>query len=140
MQHVRSKNKKRTPTSPAVPKTHHEIHSRPANATASRWRATKHVPCVKKPILARVHRSRVRLNRPRAAVTDSTCREVNEARRPHTCIRPCAFEEKKTGKRHEIPPRPKHTSKSSTARRPRSPRDDMQRNTSHAFAHTRPLP
>ena len=28
-----------------------------------------------------------------------TSREVNEARRPHTCSRPCAFEEKK---KHEI--------------------------------------
>ena len=28
-----------------------------------------------------------------------TSREVNEARRPHTCCRPCAFEEKKTKKK-----------------------------------------
>ena len=33
-----------------------------------------------------------------------TSREVNEASRPHTCSRPCAFEEKK-----HIPPHPKHT-------------------------------
>ena len=38
-----------------------------------------------------------------------TCREVNEASRPHACSRPCAFEEKKRTQKHEIPPHPKHT-------------------------------
>ena len=34
-----------------------------------------------------------------------TSREVNEARRPHTCSRPCAFEkEKKTSKKNEKNP------------------------------------
>ena len=36
-----------------------------------------------------------------------TSREVNEARRPHTCSRPCAFEEKTTKKKHEDPAAPK---------------------------------
>ena len=31
----------------APPKTHHKIHSSPATATTSRWRATKHVPRVR---------------------------------------------------------------------------------------------
>ena len=35
-----------------------------------------------------------------------TSREVNEARRPHTCSRPCAFEEKKTGKKRRNPAAP----------------------------------
>ena len=71
------------------------------------------------PTLVRFHRSRVCGNRPRTALAISknhesytytqtddsimapctlsgTSREVNEARRPHTCSRPCAFEEKKT--------------------------------------------
>ena len=30
----------------APPKTHHEMHGRPANATNSRWHAAKHVPRV----------------------------------------------------------------------------------------------
>ena len=41
---------------------------------------------------------------PRAASPLSpytTSREVNEARRPHTCSRPCAFEEKKRRKKKE---------------------------------------
>ena len=50
-------------------------------------------------------------------------RKVNEARRPHTCSRPCAFEvrRKKRKKKHEISPGPKHTTKSTAARRPRPP-------------------
>ena len=73
-----------------------------------------------------------------------TSREVNEARRPHTCSRPYAFEveEKKTEKKQtrQNPPHPKHTTKSTAARRPRPPRDGARRNTSHALAHTCPLP
>ena len=70
-------------------------------------------------------------------------REVNEARWPHTCSRPCAFEEKrkiekKTRKKN--PPDPKHTTKSTAARRPRPTRDRIRGNTSHALAHTLPLP
>ena len=55
--------------------------------------------------------------------------EVNEASWPHTCSRPCAFEEKKISKKqkHEknIPPHRKHTTKSTAARRPRSPQDGV---------------
>ena len=68
-----------------------------------------------------------------------TSREVNEAMRPHTCSRPCAFEEKKE-KKHEMPPHLKHTTKSTAAQRPRPLRDGARRNTAHALAHTRPLP
>ena len=68
-----------------------------------------------------------------------TSRQVNEARRPHTCSRPCALEEKKKEK-NEIPPHAKHTTKSTATRRRRPPRDGVRRNTSHALAHTRPFP
>ena len=71
----------------------------------------------------------------------TTSREVNEARLPHTCSRPCAFEEKITGrtKPEKNPPHPKHTTKSTATKRPRATRDGMQ-NTSHRLARTRPLP
>ena len=42
-------------------------------------------------------------------------------------------------KKNEIPPHPKHTTKSTAARRPRPPRDGVRRNTSHASAHNRTL-
>ena len=35
----------------------------------------------------------------RVVYMNSTSREVNEARRPHTCSRPCAFQRKKTKKK-----------------------------------------
>ena len=38
----------------------------------------------------------------------TTSREVNEARRPHTCSRPCAFEEKKTTKKRNPDPTKTH--------------------------------
>ena len=38
------KNKNNEKSTP--PKTHHDIHSSPATATTSRWRATKHIPRV----------------------------------------------------------------------------------------------
>ena len=47
--HVRSKKKKirkKNTRKSAPPKTHHEIHTSPATATTSKWRATKHVPRV----------------------------------------------------------------------------------------------
>ena len=66
-----------------------------------------------------------------------TSRELNEARRPHTCSRQCAFEKKKKRKN---PPHPKHTMQFTTARRPRPIRDGLRSNTSHAFARTRPIP
>ena len=62
-----------------------------------------------------------------------TSREVNEARRPHTWSRPCAFEENKS-KEHEIPPHPKHTTKSTAARRPRPPRDGVRRDASIPYS------
>ena len=44
------------------------------------------------------------------------------------------------GKNEKIPPHRKHTTKPTSAQRPRPPRDSARRNTSHALAHTRPLP
>ena len=44
------------------------------------------------------------------------------------------------GKHEKIPPHPKHTTKSTAARRPRPPRDGARRNTSRVLAHIRPLP
>ena len=44
------------------------------------------------------------------------------------------------GKQEKIPPHRKHTTKPTSARRPRPPRDGAQKNMSHALAHTRPLP
>ena len=48
-----------------------------------------------------------------------TSREVNAARRPHTCSRPCAFEEKKNRKtkikKKFAPPKTQHEIHSSTA-------------------------
>ena len=38
------------------------------------------------------------------------------------------------------PPHRKHTTKPTTAQRPRPPRDGARKTTSHALAHTRPLP
>ena len=50
-----------------------------------------------------------------------TSREVNEARRPHTCSRPCTFEEKKSGKK-------KNTKKSRRTRKtPRNPQQPGDR-------------
>ena len=46
---------------------------------------------------------------------------------------------KRNEKEHEIPPHPKHTTKSTAARRLRPPRDGVRRYTSHALTHTRPL-
>ena len=47
---------------------------------------------------------------------------------------------KEKRKKNEIPPHSKHKTKCTAARRPRPPRDGVQRNTSHALAHTRTLP
>ena len=72
-----------------------------------------------------------------------TSREINEARGPHTCSRPCVRRKKNRKNTHtqkKNPPHPEHTTKSTAARRPRPPRDGVRRNTSHALAHTRPLP
>ena len=68
------------------------------------------------PTLAHFHRSRVCGNRPRAAFAISTSRKVNEATRPHTCSRPCVFEEKKNRKKKNTkksaPPKTHHESHS----------------------------
>ena len=67
--------------------------------------------------------------------------EVHETRWPRTCSRPCAFEGKKRNeKTKKIPPHPKHTTKPTSAQRPRPPQDGARRKTSHTLAHTRPLP
>ena len=55
----------------------------------------------------------------------ATSRQVNEARGPHTCSRPCSFEVKQT-KKNEIPPQSKHTTKSAAARRPRPPLNGLR--------------
>ena len=103
------------------------------------------------------------------AFTVYTRREVSEARRPHTCSKPCAFEVSKTKKKKhtksrltqntpaskcicfvlETPYGPasyeqrrryvRHAECAAT-RRPRPPRESLRRNTSLALAHTRPLP
>ena len=72
----------------------------------------------------------------------NTSREVHEARRPHTCGRPCAFEEKKRKHNHEkiSAKKSRRTHNTHRNRRPRPPRDGVQRNTPHALAHTCPLP
>ena len=45
-QAVCDRRKKKKKKKSAPPKTHHKIHSSPATATTSRWRAMKHVPRV----------------------------------------------------------------------------------------------
>ena len=45
-----------------------------------------------------------------------------------------------TGKHDKIPPRGKHTTKLTSAQRPRPPRDGARKHTSHALAHTRSTP
>ena len=53
--------------------------------------------------------------------TKTTSRDVNEARRPHTCSRPCAFEEKQNRKKKNTkksaPPKTHHEIHSSPASR-----------------------
>ena len=50
-----------------------------------------------------------------------TSREVKEARRPHTCSRPCAFEEKT--KIEKLPPPKKSRTTQNTPRNPQQPGD-----------------
>ena len=127
----KKKYEKKTRKNPTPPKTHNEIHSSPASATTSRRRATKHVPRVSPYSPASIdpefvemgllqlsqsckndecytHRQTDRqtdrqTNSKMAPCTHpGTSREVNEARWPHTCSRPCAFEEKRNRKKtHE---------------------------------------
>ena len=72
-----------------------------------------------------------------------TSREVNEARGGlMLAAGRVRSKEKKNRKKktRKNPPHPKNTTKSAAARRPRPTRDGARRNTSHALAHTRPLP
>ena len=50
------------------------------------------------------------------------------------------FENANSWKARKNPPHPDHTTKAAAARRPQPPRDGARKNTSHALAHTRPLP
>ena len=70
-----------------------------------------------------------------------TSRDLNEARRPHTCCRPCAFEEQKSNKTKTIKNThcPKHNTISTAAWRPQPPRDGARRDTFYALAHILPL-
>ena len=111
---VTSKTRKK----PAPPKTHYETHISPATATTSRQTATKCAPrvCPCPPAsidpgfveigLVQLSQS-VKTTNVTHTYTDyimapcthpGTRIQVIEARRPYTCSRPCAFEEKK----HEI--------------------------------------
>ena len=61
-----------------------------------------------------------------------TSREVNEARWPHTCSRPCAFEEKKIEKKKNGKKiRPTHN----TPRNPQQPGDRVQLETTCEETH-----
>ena len=115
----------------AAPETHHEIHSSTATATNSRRRATKHVPRVSPYSPASIDPEFVeiglvqlsqsvkmmnvthtlpdtdrqtdsQINKMMASCTHpGNSREVNEARRPHTCSRPCALGKRKSKIKHE---------------------------------------
>ena len=162
---VRSKKKttEKKNTNPAAPKTHHEIHSSPATATTSRRRATKHVPRVSPYSPASIDAGFVEISLVQlsqlAKTTNNThtgrqinsimapcmhpgtSREVNEASRPHTCSKPWAFEIQTNKKR-------KKTISRRTQNTPQNPQQPGDRGhletacdeTSHAVAHTRPLP
>ena len=132
---------RKTRKHPAAPKTNHEIHPSPATPTISRRRAMKHVPRVRPHSPASidpgvVEKGLLQLSQSvkttHVTHTDrqtnkimAPCRhpgtsiEVNEARRPHTCSRPCAFEEKKNRKRKHEKIRPTK----STPRNPQQPGD-----------------
>ena len=134
MRSKKKKTKKKNAKNPTAPRPHHEIHSSLATATISRRRATKHVPRVCPYSPASIHPEFVDIglvqlsqsvkntnvthtqidrqtDRPIEIMAPcthpGTCREVNEARRPYTCSRPCAFEEKKTKTKTRNPAAPK---------------------------------
>ena len=80
---------------------HHEIHSSPATATTSERRATKHIlraspysPASRDPGFVEIDL---------VQLSQSVLVEMNEAGRPHSCSRPCAFEEKKNTKKSAPP-------------------------------------
>ena len=87
------------------------IHSSPATATTSRRRAVKHVP------LGGPYSHPSFIDRGFVENGLITSREVNEARWPHTCSRPCAFQAKKIGKKRHgkksAPPKTHHVIQSS---------------------------
>ena len=117
---VRLKEKKSNPPpeKSAPLKTHHEIHSSPATASNSRRHARKHVPRVSAYSPASIDPRFVEIGLVQLSQSVKTTNvthtytdyimapcthpgtriQVIEARRPYTCSRPCAFEEKK----HEI--------------------------------------
>ena len=161
---IEKKNSKKS----ASPKPHHESHSSPATATTSRRRETKRVPRVGPYLLASIdpefgeigsYSSRIQKKRRMLrthAHTDRLIKYWHPVRTPvlverymrqeaASCLQQAVcvrrkknIEEKKT--RKNPPSHPKHTTKSTAARRPRHTRDGMQGNTSHALAHTVPLP
>ena len=127
---VRRKQNGTKTRDPAAPK-HHEIHSSPATMTTSRRPATKHVPRISLYLPASidprfVQIGLVRLSQPVKNTNvpythPGTSREVNEARRPHTCSRPCAFEEEKKIERK------KNTNNSAPPKTPRYPQQPGNR-------------
>ena len=124
----KNESKKENPEKSAPPKTHHEFHSSPATATTSRRLSKKHVPRVSpyspafidpgfveiglvqlsqsvKPRMLMLHIDRQDRETTNSYIMQHCCthpgtsREVNEARRPHSCSRRCAFDEKTRGKK-----------------------------------------
>ena len=114
---TRKTKKQKIPRKSAPSKTHHEIHTSSPTATTSRRRATsvvgtlcapryeeaffahrqKMAPLRMKRLFCPIGKTRTSVaSLPRPCLI--TSREVNEARRTHTCSRPCAFEEKKREK------------------------------------------
>ena len=105
---VRSKKKKNTKKSAAPTNTPRDPQQ-PGDRDHSETARDETRP-TRLPILARFHKSRVCGNRPRTALAISTSRG-NKARRPHTCSRPCAFEEKiekKNTEKNPAPPKKHH--------------------------------
>ena len=70
----------------------------------------------------------------RPGAVDCPERKMCKRARPQTSRRPCSFKKKKKNvKKARNPPPKKKKTKSTASRRPRSPRDDVRRNTSHAL-------
>ena len=112
MENTKKKKKSRrtlnTPRNPQQPGDQDHLET-----TRDKTRPTRY------PILVRFHGSRVCGNRPRTALAFSTSTEVDKARRPHTCSRPCAFEGKKNTKK---------SAATNTSRNPQQPgeRDHLE--------------
>ena len=147
---------------PAAPKTHHETHSSPATATPGR-RVTKHVP--RQYSRASIDPGFVGIGLVQLSQSAKPTNVTHTDRQPSSIMAPCTHpgtsgevneargglileagrvrsKKKKSKKknRKKNPPHLKHTTKSTAARQPRPMRDGMLGNTSHALAHTRPLP